>query len=228
MSTHYNPLIVRDGLIVNVDAANKLSYPGTGNTWFDLSKTGKNGTLSGGTLFSSDFGGVMNFDGVNDVVNFGTGNTFFPLPQFTIDVWFRSFGTVNVTGTSPALFGFTYGIRLLVGSTQLSYTVHDGTSFAALNTSGSTPFRGGGWYNVVVYHTGTNKGIYVNSTLRGSMNRTWLGTTFAGNSWNLGRDNNDSFYFFHGQIASYKMYNRVLSSQEVKHNFNATRRRFGV
>jgi len=35
--------IVSSGLILNYDAGNSSSYPGTGTTWFDLSGLGNNG-----------------------------------------------------------------------------------------------------------------------------------------------------------------------------------------
>jgi hypothetical protein len=39
------PNIVRDGLVLALDAASPRSYPGSGTTWYDLSGNGNNGTL---------------------------------------------------------------------------------------------------------------------------------------------------------------------------------------
>jgi hypothetical protein len=36
MSIAYNTSIIRDGLVLYLDAANPKSYPTTGTTWFDL------------------------------------------------------------------------------------------------------------------------------------------------------------------------------------------------
>ena len=38
-----NAQIVTNGLVLYVDARNSTSYPGNGNTWFDLSGQGYNG-----------------------------------------------------------------------------------------------------------------------------------------------------------------------------------------
>lgn len=46
-SVAYGPKQVSDGLVLYVDAANPLSYPGSGNTWFDLTKNNYSGSLSG-------------------------------------------------------------------------------------------------------------------------------------------------------------------------------------
>lgn len=229
MATYYNPLIVRDGLVLCLDAASIKSYPGTGTSWIDLSGNGKNGTLSGGAFFTDSEFKTIEFDGVNDIVNFGTGNTFFPLPQFTIEVWFRSFGTVPTTGTQPALYGFTYGFRCLVGETALSFSVDNGVNLTTTNTVGNIPFRGGGWYCSTLTHTGSIMSMYINGELNVSVTRSWSGATrWPTNTWNLGRDNNNSFYFFYGQIPIYRMYNRCLSGQEIQQNYNATRQRFGI
>ena len=68
MSTRYNPSIVRDNLVLYLDAANTKSYPGSGTTWKDISGKGNNGTLTNGPTFDSNNLGSIDFDGVNDHV----------------------------------------------------------------------------------------------------------------------------------------------------------------
>jgi hypothetical protein len=46
-SVAYGPKQVSDGLVLYVDAANPLSYAGSGNIWYDLTRNGYNGALSG-------------------------------------------------------------------------------------------------------------------------------------------------------------------------------------
>lgn len=225
------PRIVTSGLVLALDAGDKNSYPGSGTTWYDLSGNGKNGTLTGGSFYSGDNGGIMNFDGVNDTVSFGTGNTFFPLSSFTIDITFQSKGTVPTTGTSPGLFGFTYGVGLQFSSTNMSFIIISGSSTVySLSTNDGVNYRdNGNWYNLVCQATPTNTYIYVNGVLKNSRSATWIGSTFwPTNTWNLGRDNNNSNYFFTGSIASYKMYNRALSADEIAQNYNAQKSRFGL
>lgn len=47
MSIVAGPKIIEDGLILYLDASNQKSYPGTGNTWFDLSGNGNHAILNG-------------------------------------------------------------------------------------------------------------------------------------------------------------------------------------
>jgi hypothetical protein len=229
MSVSGGPDIVENGLVLYLDAANRRSYSGSGTAWFDISGNGKNGTLFNGVGYATNNGGTLTFDGTNDVVELGAGTNFWPLPQFTIDVWFRSLGTVPTTGTGPSLYGFTFGIRVNVNETTLGFGVDNGTDVNQTQTLGSIPFRNGTWYNSVMTHTGTVNSMYINGQLNRSINRTWSGETrWPTNFWNIGRDNNNSFQFFYGDIPQCKVYNRVLSDAEILQNFNATRSRFGV
>jgi len=66
MAFSFSPRIVTDGLVLCLDAANPRSYPGSGTTWSDISRTGTNGTLVNGPTYSSANGGSIVFDGVND------------------------------------------------------------------------------------------------------------------------------------------------------------------
>lgn len=66
------PVIVKNGLIFNLDAADRNSYPGSGTTWSDISGNGNNGTLTNGPTFSSDNGGVIVLDGSNDYIANGS------------------------------------------------------------------------------------------------------------------------------------------------------------
>ena len=65
MSFHHSPKIVTDGLILCLDAGNRKSYPGSGDTWRDLSGYGNDGTLIDGPSFDAANGGSIVFNGDN-------------------------------------------------------------------------------------------------------------------------------------------------------------------
>lgn len=72
---HYNEsTVIRDGLVMYLDAGISDSYPGSGTSWFDLTGNGHHGTLTNGAGYSTQFGGVITFDGVNDFVDVPTPN----------------------------------------------------------------------------------------------------------------------------------------------------------
>ena len=47
MGHYFNPNIVTEGLILNIDASNPRSYPGSGTAINDLSGSNANGTING-------------------------------------------------------------------------------------------------------------------------------------------------------------------------------------
>jgi hypothetical protein len=69
MSTKYSPQIVTSGLVLCLDAANKVSYPSTGTAWYDLSGNANTSTLINGPTFSGMNSGVIVFDGTDDYVS---------------------------------------------------------------------------------------------------------------------------------------------------------------
>ena len=66
MALAHSPSTVMNGLVLCLDAANSKSYPGSGDTWFDLSGRGNNGTLVNGVGYDSGNGGSFSLDGVDD------------------------------------------------------------------------------------------------------------------------------------------------------------------
>ena len=67
MGVLYNSRIVTDGLVFCVDAGDKMSYPGAGTTWTDLTANKYNGALTNGPTFNSANGGSLIFDGTDDL-----------------------------------------------------------------------------------------------------------------------------------------------------------------
>ena len=69
MSAIYGTNLATDGLEILFDPNNPGSYPGSGDSIFDLSGNSRTGTLYGSPSFSANY---MNFDGSNDYIQFPT------------------------------------------------------------------------------------------------------------------------------------------------------------
>ena len=67
MACFEGPNIVQDDLILNLDAGNIKSYPGSGTTWVDLANT-QNGTLTAGQTYSSANFGSIGFAGASNQI----------------------------------------------------------------------------------------------------------------------------------------------------------------
>ena len=93
MGTKYNPRSITNGMILYVDAANTRSYPGSGNTWYDLSGNQRHITLYNTPTFSSTNNGAIDFDAPSS--EYGTFTSPGNLSVFTCEAWIK----VN---TSPA------------------------------------------------------------------------------------------------------------------------------
>jgi len=79
---------VVSGYTLYLDAANPLSYPGTGTVWYDLSSQQLDATIYGAT-YSVDSSGVFNFDGVNDYIRTTAAST--TLSSYTVSFWAKRY-----------------------------------------------------------------------------------------------------------------------------------------
>jgi hypothetical protein len=212
------PHIVTDGLVLNLDAANTKSYPGTGTTWSNLATTSNNGTLTNGPTFNSANGGSIVFDGTNDFVN--TTLNVDANPN-TIAVWFNASQTNGNRGIALSdNGGWDKGFEIADGL----FAIHTGDNFASTGIPASSNI----WYYGVIIYTASSMNFYVNG-----MNVWSAGAPGAttGSTLELGRANylnGAGSRFFTGKIAQASVYNRALTATEVLQNYNATKSRFGL
>jgi hypothetical protein len=222
MACNYQNKIVTDGLVLCLDAADKKSYPGSGNVWTDRSGRGNNGTLTNGPAFSGINGGSIVFDGSNDYVD--TPPIIASNSSFTISSWVY---LASGAGSFPMIASVKSGgaisfFGINIGTGAAGFNLYLGTGIQTVNQN--IPLINT-WYNVVGVYDGVAK-IYVNSVLlsqsfagpsNGFPQGVWIGNgSVAGNS------------FWKGNIAQTSIYNRALSQQEITQNFNATRGRFAI
>lgn len=240
MGIAYNTSIVRDGLVLHLDAANKKSYPGTGTVWKDLSGNGNDGTLVNGVGYSSDNSGSMTFDGVNDYVSFASNCYDVPLngtiTELTIDAWvyWNSFPLNGIdeivswweTGTQPFTDGFL-GVTCTSngGGTNINPMIRFGDNWSNTGSSFTASTDVNKWWNIVAVKTSNNAYVYRNSILSATKGSSLIWG--FNNVLNIGRQHSAGEYI-NARIPSIKLYNRALTSQEIRQNFEATRGRYGI
>ena len=218
MGVKAGPRIVKEGLILDVDAAVPRSYSGSGLTANGLIG-GIGGTLVNGTGFGTTNNGFFIFDGTNDYINFGNSSTL-QQTSGTISAWAKA--------SSPGA-GYR-GIIAKQGAYGLFYT---DSVLVAYDWAADTPRSSGiniadnTWKNVVLtYQSGVSNGtfIYLNgvSVLTTTITiQSQVANLFGGAEANASQ-------FASCQISSFNMYNRALSAQEVLQNYNATKLRYGL
>ena len=224
------PNVALDGLILNMDAASKYSYIGSGVNWVDLTKNRFNGTLVNGPTFNSGNNGSIVFDGINDYVSFGFDPTSFTSllgTSFTVNTWIKptgTNGTIAVFRPYPGAGPYPVVFQMNILSTNFYFIHGDGNTYAyaiapcpSLNS----------WYNVAGVRDGNVSSIYVNGVFINSATAV-MGAYIGTPTLTVGRINNASPYFFTGNIANVSIYNRSLSSNEIFQNYNALKTRYGL
>ena len=247
MGVSGGPDIITEGLVLALDAGSKKSYPGSGNTWYDLSGNGNHGYISSGEFVSGE-GYLRN---LNNTSNF-----------FTV--------TVNHSSTINDSFTTTTGgwtIEEVIWTNSTTYPEADGGSVVSGNaySSGATGFdwnhgqgslsnfqfgmssnSGGTYEDIVNISTGNYNSLntwrirtmiwdrgadqvklYMNGEYMGAQSTPGTSGTsiYDGGGLLFG-----SLYGWkhYGRRASIKVYNKELSSQEVLQNYNVTKSRFGL
>jgi len=218
--------LVTDGLVLALDAANTSSYPGSGNTWTDLSGNSNTGTLTNGPTYSSDNGGVLSFDEVDDYVDIADSTSLqFGTGDFTISVWAYP-RKVNYGGSDQGtLISKNYlGVEIYLYQGRFNSYI-GGVSNSI--TGSIYPLLTNTWYNFVLQREGTSCSSYVNTVLNGSSTNS-SSVSQVGTNFNIGRRTGSSAYTLNGNIAHVSMYNRALTAAEVLQNFNHLKDRFGI
>ena len=199
----------RDGLVCYLDAGNLDSYPTTGTTWYDLSGNGNNGTIYGGTTFSSSNSGIL----VLDTTGYITTGLNFSSSNFTV------MGAARYSGANRGRIITCNVNNWLLGwwssSTENYYA--EGWITPSSQGANDTNWRivaGTGHINDDTYS------MFVNGTLTytssgGSQGPNGLGI-------NVYSEKSDI------EISYLLVYNRNLNPYEIAENFQATRGRFGL
>jgi hypothetical protein len=248
----YNPPppigIVTSGSLLYLDAANTLSYSGSGTNWLSLTGSVTGSLINGPAYTNAGALSSINFDGTNDYMLFNSSASLTGLSALSVDMWlkfpaneqciiwyksdnnstrgwFIEYGN-NINGTGQNGFGFS--------------AVSNGSNLRYYITRNDVPVES--WTNLTVTYTGTypNSGndvkIYVNGVQNTNTVVNVVGTgthgldtiadriSFAlfGTTGTSGAD------YMAGSASVLIVYNRALTQAEITQNFNILRGRYGV
>jgi hypothetical protein len=224
------PNIVKNGLVLWLDAANTKSYPGSGTNWADLSGNNYSGSLINGPTFSSANNGGIVFDGVNDYVPTLALSSGSATSNYTFSTWVKPV----VTGSyflNRGNDGAGAGWSLLAGtSIEGKYYIGVVTTIPSLvgySLTSSFAASLNTWANITgVWLAGSSLSLYVNGLPNNSI--AIPGTVLRSSTlgWVLGRIT--TTIYSPGTISTSLVYDRTLSAQEVLQNYNATKARYGL
>ena len=226
--------IITDGLVLNIDAANRASTIPSTNTLktFNTVDTEVSGAFSSTGMFDSVNNGVFDFDGLAEITTGGiTGIT----PSNSICFWFNNSATAG--GQAPlmaslnytAASGENFAIRLET-TNKLTVVLVKSNTYVILNSN--TVLADNTWYCIILTTLTSGSNVTTTLYINGTQDLTATATNHSNLSdlqngltighWEaIGNQNN-----FNGQIGNCQIYNRTLSSTEVLHNYNALKGRF--
>jgi hypothetical protein len=228
------PPIIRDGLVLELDAGDSLSYPGSGTTWSDISGNSRNFTWFSTPTFGNDgvpyfttlgnrcTGPASNTFGINNT----SGYTIFIICKqiFLGEASAFKFYSSNGSGAAGrGIFSHLAWIDNTVYFDQGGCCSLDQRISAA--SGGTTAWNIWGFRSSVatrnIFKNGTS--IASTSTAAANINLTTtlvdLGSSdeYGGNSstWNA-------------RLTAFLVYNRALTDAEVTQNYNAQKSRYGL
>jgi hypothetical protein len=218
--------IITTDLLLYLDAGNVSSYPGSGNTWYDLSTNVNHGTLSTTSMANTtSTPKKFTFNGTNNFVSFAPSKFNVPYTGKTVIVAAKmnpSFGT-NVY---RALFGntssYSRNFNFYIYQNGIGYQIHFGD--AGINGfSNVLTLTTNQWYVFAVTQESNTVKFFLNGVLVGSSSGP-LSQYQSSSEENLGKADN---YWF-GDIGSIFIYKRGLSELEISQNFNAIKSVYGL
>ena len=232
MSINGPSKIVREGLVLSLDAGNIKSYVTASTSWYDLSKNGNNGTLTNGPAYSTIGQSSILFDGTNDYVSIPSTNgpIQFGTNPFAIECWIYPTNSTTRQGLITSSGGNLTGPIFAIQGQGTTNAVGSGIYGSAdtINT-GNNGITSNVWNHLVLTRTSTSANaatIYVNGVSKATGT---IGTNFStAYAVGIGYTNVAGEYYI-GNFGIVRIYNnKSLSRDEVLKNFNATRTRFGV
>ncbi len=215
MGVKAGPRIVKEGLVLDIDAAVSRSYSGTGLTANGL-VAGIGGTLVNGTGFGTTNNGYFIFDGSNDYITAGN-NSSVQISSGTVSAWTRA---SSPGGGFRGIVAkqFAYGLFYVDGVLAAYDWQAPATRSSGINISD------GAWKNVVLTFSGGDGNLYLNGA---SVSNFTYNISNNLNNLFIGAEANANQYAA-CNIAQVLVYNRTLSAQEILQNYNATKRRYDL
>ena len=218
---------VKSGLILHLDGLDntKSGHNNSTNVWEDLSGNNNNGTIKGASWLNDG----LYFDGVDDYVPIAELN----YPEFTVEATFKVSKLVGNSDEPKVICNHnTGGFDIDINNDCINSFPYINGEYR--NMKYDRKITVNKKYNVTMTTNGSESKLYVNGVLVSniSVENGSIGYPSNNSLVMLGANPNGSSLdsapsFFNGAIYSVRMYNRVLTEQEVKNNHKVDRLRFG-
>lgn len=221
--------IVTSGLILNLDAGDSSSYPGSGTTWYDLSGNGRNFTwnsvsfTSGSIPYFSTYGKRATGPASN---SFGINNT----SGYTIFLIMMQ-NTLNNAGafefhSSTASYNRGIFSHCTWGDNIVYF---DQGGCCGSDTRTQVASGGSQTWNIWTFRRFTNSStrtiskngstLITNTASAANINLSTTGATVGGTA---------SYTNWDARLGGFIVYNRGLSDSEITYNYNELKSKYGL
>ena len=226
-----------NGLILHLDSGNSSSYPGSGNTWYDLSENNYNAVLMNSPSYSSSSGGLLSLNGssqwiqLNSFAGVLTNNS-----AYTISIWFKSTETNPSGGIhNNAIFSMHTANgdnRYRIGAAPdanrgLYYNFGTGSSEGRVS---QINLHDNQWHNMTITkNTGVEAQFYIDDVLRTSNGSITNGVNFNGvGQVSIGQeyDGGNTSDHFQGDIPVVMVYNKALEADDRSSLYGHYKKRY--
>lgn len=215
---------VNTGMVVCLDAGNLKSYVGSGTTWTDLTKNGRNGTLTNGPTFSGANGGTIVFDGTNDYVSVTSMYNFATSNELTAIIWAKS--AVSTWNENGFLLSKRDQFIIHPNASAKSVGCYVNTTTGGWQATTITPSDITIFNHYAMTFTGGTIYAYLNGVLSATVGG--VGSTLSSDTGDMyiGWDDGISGRYLNGSVGLVMAYNRALSSDEILRDYNSTKTRY--
>lgn len=220
-----NPVTGNLEVTIEFNTPNKdsllASYPFNGNA-IDESGHGNNGSIHGAELCADRFGkpnSAYYFNGIDDYIEIADADILTPSNQkLSVSLWINSFGLKNrfflYKGSSTANREYAFGVH---SNGMASFQVNnEGLQYSRGNVFTIDTLKNEKWYHLTGTWDGNQFKIYLNGEINNLINyRAFI--TNQNSSLFIGTYGGDiPAYDFYGMIDDIKIFNKVLTSEEIK------------
>lgn len=220
--------IVKNDLMICLDAANYKSYTSGSAIWTDISGNKNNGTLVNGPTFDRRNGGSIVFDGSNNYVSisYNAASMARWSTAQTVLFWeYHTFTTGRRNIWNQAYGG--YGTWTCEGGSNISYYYGNaGNDNSPYTFLASPTIPTGRWNMLVITRDASQVKWYVNNSNVTTMSNPYGALTNTTANITIGNGYTGTPWV--GRIAIVKAYNKALTAAEVLQNYNSLKGRFGL
>jgi hypothetical protein len=229
MATSGGPNIVKSGLVLSYDIADRGSYVSGSSIVYDLSGNGHHGTIQGsGITFSEEKQGTLEFPADNaSHILVGSSSAYNSLTEITVEaiVKFQQTSSYEyIVSNARDCCGSYAGYEFQADGSNINWNIWSGSN----NPFTSYPNELGRWYYLHGTYDGSNLRLYVDGQLKDT--QSWTNGIEIPATYPLyvGRMGHGATYDISGSIAHVSIYDRPLSEQEIQQNYNALKNRFNL